>query len=152
MIRWHVNILCVQKTKWKGQKVKENGVVIVINKSLKDGLVDIKRQRDRIILVKLLVGDLVFNVLTPLKYVSMRALRASSVRSWTCWLVVCPSRRSSIWEDLNRHVGSTRVGFDGVHGDFRCGSRNQEREDILNFVWAYDLIVVNTLFRKSLVY
>jgi hypothetical protein len=35
----------------------------VLDKSLKDGVVDIKRQRDRIILVKLLVGNLVFNVI-----------------------------------------------------------------------------------------
>jgi hypothetical protein len=26
--------------------------------------------------------------------------------------------------DLNEHVGSTRVGFDGVHGGFGYGSRN----------------------------
>jgi hypothetical protein len=80
MIRRRVNILYVQKTKWKGQKVKEvedtafklwytdttstkNGVGIVLDKSLKDGVVDIKRQGDRIILAKLLVGDLVFNVI-----------------------------------------------------------------------------------------
>jgi hypothetical protein len=50
--------------------------------------------------------------------------------------------------DLNRHIGSTRVGFEGVHGGFRYGSRNQEGEGILNFVLAYDLIVENTLFRK----
>jgi hypothetical protein len=36
----------------------------VLDKSLKDGVVDIKRQGDRIILVKLLVGDLVFNVIS----------------------------------------------------------------------------------------
>jgi exonuclease III len=81
MIRRRVNILCVQKTKWKGQKSKEvedtgfklwyagtttnkNGVGIVLDKSLKDGVVDIKRQEDRIILVKLLVGDLIFNVIS----------------------------------------------------------------------------------------
>ena len=81
MIRRRVNILCVQETKWKGQKAKEvedtgfklwytgttankNGVGIVLDKSLKDGVVDIKRQGDRIILVKLLVGDLVFNVIS----------------------------------------------------------------------------------------
>jgi exonuclease III len=74
-----VNILCVQETKWKGQKAKEvedtsfklwytgnmstkNGVGIVLDKSLKNGVVDIKCQGDMIILVKLLVGDLVFNV------------------------------------------------------------------------------------------
>jgi exonuclease III len=86
MIRRSVNILCVQETKWKGQKAKEvednsfklwytdttenkNEVDIVLNKSLKDGVVDIKRQGDRIILVKLLVGDLVLMllVLTSLK-------------------------------------------------------------------------------------
>jgi exonuclease III len=67
--------------KWKGQKAKEvkdtdfklwytgntstkNGIGIVLDKSLKDGVVDIKRQGDRIILVKLLVGDLVFNVIS----------------------------------------------------------------------------------------
>jgi exonuclease III len=81
MIRWRVNILCVQETKWKGQKAKEmedtgfklwytgtttnkNGVGVVLYKSLKDGVVDIKRQGDKIILVKLLVGDLVFNVIS----------------------------------------------------------------------------------------
>jgi hypothetical protein len=40
----------------------KNGVGIMIDKSLGDGVVDIKRQGDMIILVKLLVGDLVFNV------------------------------------------------------------------------------------------
>jgi exonuclease III len=74
MIRRRVNILCVQKTKWKGQKAKEventgfklwytgntstkNDISIVLDKSLKDGVVDIKRQGDNIILVKLLVED-----------------------------------------------------------------------------------------------
>jgi exonuclease III len=77
MIRWRVNIFCVQETKWKRQKAKEvedtgfklwytgttinkNGVDIMLDKSLKDGVVDIKRQGDMIILVKLLVGDLGF--------------------------------------------------------------------------------------------
>jgi hypothetical protein len=50
--------------------------------------------------------------------------------------------------DLNGHVGSTRVGFDGVHEGFGYESRNQERESMLNFALAYDLFVTNTLFRK----
>jgi exonuclease III len=60
LIRRRVNILYVQKMKWKGQNAKEledtgfklwytgtmvnkNGVGIVLNKSLKNGVVDIKR-------------------------------------------------------------------------------------------------------------
>jgi tRNA(His) 5'-end guanylyltransferase len=50
--------------------------------------------------------------------------------------------------DLNRHVCSTRVGFDGVHGGFRYESKNQEGEGILNFALDYDLFLTNTLFRK----
>jgi hypothetical protein len=54
--------------------------------------------------------------------------------------------------DLNGHVGSTRVGFNGVHGRFGYGIRNQGGEGILNFALAYDLIVANALFRKRVSY
>jgi hypothetical protein len=59
------------------------------------------------------------------------------------------SEKLFIGGNLNGHIGSTRVGFDGVHESFRYGSRNQEGEGILNFALAYNLIVTNTLFRKS---
>jgi hypothetical protein len=48
------------------------------------------------------------------------------------------SEKLFIGGDFNGHVGSTRVGFDEVHGSFGYGSRNQEGEDILNFVLAYN--------------
>jgi exonuclease III len=80
-IRRHVNILYVQETKWKDQKAKEvedtgfklwytgttsgrNGIGILIDRSLKDGVVDVRRQGDRIILVKLVVGDSALNVIS----------------------------------------------------------------------------------------
>jgi exonuclease III len=72
MISRRVNILCVQEIKWKRQKLNEvqdtdklwytittaikNGVDIVINKSLKDRV-------DMIILVKLLIVDLIINII-----------------------------------------------------------------------------------------
>jgi hypothetical protein len=58
------------------------------------------------------------------------------------------SEKLFIGRDINGHVGSTRVGFNRVHGGFGYGSRNQEGESILNFVLAYDLVIANTLFRK----
>jgi hypothetical protein len=168
MIRWRVNILCVQETKWKGQKAKEvedtgfkiwytgnmstkNGVGIVFDKSLKDG-VDIKRQGDRIILVKLLIGDLVFNVISA--YAPQIGLNESvKMQFWeeldALVSYVPISEKLFLGGDLNGHVGSTRVGFDGVHGGFGYGSRNQEGEGIVNFTLAYDLIVANTLFKRE---
>jgi hypothetical protein len=168
MIRRCVNIICVEETKWKGQKAKEledtgfklwytgntsikNGVSIVLDKSLKDGVVDIKRKGDMIILVKLLVGDLVFNVISA--YAPQIGLNESvKMQLWeeldALVSSVPISEKLFIGGDLNGHVGSTRVDFDGVHGGFGYGSRNQEGEGILNVVLAYDLIVANTLFRK----
>jgi hypothetical protein len=58
------------------------------------------------------------------------------------------SKKLFIGGDLNGHVGSTRLGFNGVYGGFGYGSRNQEGEGILNFDLVYDLIVANILFRK----
>jgi hypothetical protein len=49
---------------YKVTTTSKNGVGIVISKSLKVGVVDIKRQGDRIILVKLLVQDLVLNIIS----------------------------------------------------------------------------------------
>jgi hypothetical protein len=48
---------------YTGTTSTKNRIGIVLDKSLKDGVVDIKRQRDRIILVKLLIRDLIFNVI-----------------------------------------------------------------------------------------
>jgi hypothetical protein len=41
-----------------------NGVNILIDKSLKDGVVDVRRQGDRIILVYLVVEDVTLNVIS----------------------------------------------------------------------------------------
>jgi hypothetical protein len=49
---------------YTGTMTIKNGVGIVLNKSLKDRVVDIKRQGDMIILLKLLIEDLIFNVIS----------------------------------------------------------------------------------------
>jgi hypothetical protein len=41
------------------------------------------------------------------------------------------SEKVFIGGDLNGHVNSTIVGFNGVHGGFRHESRNQEGEGVL---------------------
>ncbi|PVH62789.1 hypothetical protein PAHAL_3G403200 [Panicum hallii] len=134
-IRRRVNILCVQETKWKGQKAKEvegsgfklwytgttsgrNGVGILIDKSLKDGVVDVRRQGDRIILVRLVIGDLVLNVISSFKSQFWEDL--DSMVS-----TVPISKKLFIGGDLNGHVGATNVGYERVHGGFGYGSRNE---------------------------
>jgi hypothetical protein len=50
----------------------------VLHKNLKDGVVDMRRQENMIILVKLLVGDLIFNAISA--YVPQIGLNKSVKR------------------------------------------------------------------------
>ena len=167
-IRRRVNILCVQETRWAGQKVREvenigfklwysgsagtrNGVGVLIDKSLKDGVVDIRRKGDRIILVKLVVGKLVLNVVSA--YAPQVGLDMSAKRHfWEDLEDVVRSvptdEKLFIGGDLNGHVGTTNIGFEEVHGGFGYDDQNQEVKDILDFSVTYDLLVANTFFRK----
>ena len=49
---------------YTGTTSNRNGVGVLIDKSLQGGVVEVKRQGDRIILVKLVVGDMVLNVIS----------------------------------------------------------------------------------------
>jgi hypothetical protein len=51
---------------YTGTTSGRNGVGILIDKSLKDGVVDVRRQGDWIILVRLVIGDLVLNVISAM--------------------------------------------------------------------------------------
>ena len=51
--------------------------------------------------------------------------------------------------DMNGHVGSSNVGYDGKHGGFGYGDRNADGSRILEFADGLKLVVCNTLFVKQ---
>ncbi|KAG2578459.1 hypothetical protein PVAP13_6NG213203, partial [Panicum virgatum] len=124
-IRRRVNILCVQETKWKGQKAKKvegtgfklwytgatsgrNRVGILIDRSLKDGVVDVRSA-----------------------YAPQIGLSESTKKQFwedldSLVSTVPISEKLLIGGDLNGHVGATNVGFERVHEGFGYGSRSQE--------------------------
>jgi hypothetical protein len=116
---------------YTGTTINKNRVDIILDKSLKDGVMDIKRQGDMIILVKLLVGDLIFNIISA--YAPQIGLNESFKRQFweqldTLISTVSISEKLFIEGDLNRHVDSIRVDFDGVHEDFGYENRNRNQE------------------------
>jgi hypothetical protein len=134
-----------------GDGCKQDRVGILINKSLKYGVIDVERCGDRIILVKLVFRNLVLNVFnTYAPQVGhnenikreFREIPEDLVRS------VPSGEELFIGGDFNGHVGTSNIVFEGAHGGFRYGIRNQEGEDFLSFTLAYDVIVANTLFKK----
>ena len=80
MERRKVGVLCVQETRWKGDKAKElgggcklirsgankqgrNGVGIVLSKYLKEDLISVSKRSDRVMSIKLGVEETVVNII-----------------------------------------------------------------------------------------
>ena len=88
----------------------------MLDKILKDGVVDVTRKGDRLILVKVVVGDLILNVIRA--YAPQVGLDMSIKRQF--WedlegLVssVPTNEKLFIGGYLNGHVGTINTGFEG---------------------------------------
>ena len=104
---------------YMGETSGRNGVGILIDKSLKDGVVDVRRRGDRIILVRIVVGDLAVNVISA--YAPHVGLSESTKKQFwedldSMVSTVPVSEKLLIGGDLNGHVGATNIGFERVHG------------------------------------
>ena len=51
--------------------------------------------------------------------------------------------------DFNAHVGVEKEGFEGSHGGFGIGERNEEGTNLLDCVMALDCCIMNTYFKKE---
>ena len=51
--------------------------------------------------------------------------------------------------DMNGHVGSNSVGYDGTHGGYVFGARNANGSRILEFADGLNLVICNTMFMKQ---
>jgi len=51
--------------------------------------------------------------------------------------------------DMNGHIGSSSVGYDGTHGSFGFSSRNADGSRILEFADGLNLVICNTLLMKQ---
>ena len=90
----------------------------MIDRSFKDEVVDVRRRGDRIILVRIVVGDSAVNVISA--YASQVGLSESTKKQFwedlDSMVSTMPvSEKLLIGGDINGHVGATNVGFERVH-------------------------------------
>jgi exonuclease III len=112
---------------WYTRKERSrNGVGILIDKSLKNEVVAVMTQGDRIIMIKLIFGDLVLNVISA--YAPQVSLSDDVKRRFCEDLEdmvrgVPSSEKLFIGGDLNGHVGTCKGGFEKVHGVLDMANR-----------------------------
>ncbi|XP_048483178.1 craniofacial development protein 2-like [Plutella xylostella] len=163
-----INIACLQETKWKGTKARElsdgykffycgkdgkrNGVGIVLDKDLKNNIIEINRVSDRIIYIRILLGDLaltIMSVYAPQAGCDERIKEKFWEEFDTTLMNVPSDDQLVIGGDFNGHVGKYNHDYERVHGGKGFGSRNFEGECILEMATAFDLALVNTYFQKK---
>ena len=117
-----------------------------------DSVVSVERHSERILVLKMVLGDRLLNVFTVY---APHSGKPDEVKEcfWNevFHLVSCiPQNEMVVFTgDMSGHVRSSNVGYDGTYGGFGYGSRNADGSRILEFADGLNLVICNTLFTKQ---
>jgi len=135
-----------------GSKAKSDGVRIFVAEKWVDRFVRVERHSERVLVLKVVLGDCLLNVFMVYAPHSGKPDEEKE----TFWnmvfhLVSCiPQNEMVVFDgDINGHIGSSNVSYDGTHGGFGYGSRNADGSRILEFADGLHLVICNTLFTKQ---
>ena len=130
-----------------GSEAKTEGVGIFVAEKWVDSVVSVERHSERILVLKIVLGDRLPNVFTVY---APHSGKPDDEKECFWKLVSCiPQNEMVVFAgDMNGHVGSSNVGYDGTHGGFGYGSRNADGCRILEFADGLNLVICNTLFTK----
>jgi len=108
---------------YSGSNRAKNGVGILIEEELVEQVVEVKRNNDRIMCVKLVVGLEIFNVVSV--YVPQIKLGEDIKRLfWANFDEVIQSipqtEQLLIGGNFNGHIGRKRDGYETIYGGFGC--------------------------------
>ncbi|XP_066990470.1 craniofacial development protein 2-like [Macrobrachium rosenbergii] len=169
MERRKIDILCVQETRWKGNKAREIGsgfkmlysgtdergrcgVKVVLSKKMKENVVDVERKSCRIMKVKLCCGGHILDVVSAYapqvgcdEEVKNRFWREVDEMITSIEM----EERLVIGGDLNGHIGRSQENINSIHGRHGMGGMNKEGELIVDFALSFDLSINNTFFTSK---
>ena len=137
---------------WMGNDKGTGGVSIFLAEKWVDKMIDVNRVSNRIILLKLMVGETIFTTISV--YAQQCGLSYEVKDEFYDRLIAVAGKVDEkdilvVAGDLNDHARKTSGGFEGVHGGNDYGDRNRERERILEFGFAMDMLVANTIFLRK---
>ncbi|XP_068245379.1 uncharacterized protein [Palaemon carinicauda] len=158
MVRRKVQILCFQEARWKEDKAKKigagyklfivdaqsekrNWVGIILTGKFKSCVLEMKRQDDKIMRMKLEWDGEMLNVISvyALRQVVEKRKKDDFWRQLDQEMINIPNDDLlMIRGDLNGHVGRNSLG----HGGWALGDRNQDGERVMDFAVAFDMAVL----------
>ncbi|XP_070002831.1 uncharacterized protein [Nicotiana sylvestris] len=123
-----------------GTQKGKNGVGILVDRELREYVVEVRRVNDRLMSIKLVVGQCTINVVSA--YAPHMGLDEEVKRRfWEGFdeiiQQVPPNEKLFIGGDFNGHIGSNAGVYDAVHGGFGFGERNEGGTSLLDFAKAF---------------
>ena len=136
---------------WCGKERGQGGAGFLLVEKWVDKVFDVLRISDRIILIRLVIGKVVYTFLSV--YAPQAGLQEAEKDRFYDQLQSVMARipASEVLiplGDWNGHVGADSNGFEKVHHGKSFGVRKVEGERLLEFALANNLVVGNTCFRK----
>ncbi|XP_019265667.1 PREDICTED: uncharacterized protein LOC109243208 [Nicotiana attenuata] len=136
---------------YSGVQKGKNGVGILVDRELGESVFEIRRVNNRLMIIKLVVGQCTLNVVSA--YESHAGLDEEAKRRFWEGLdeivhQILPAENLFIGGDFNGHIGSTVGGYGEVHGVFGFGERNGGGTSLLDFAKAYGLVIASSSFSK----
>ncbi|XP_059298097.1 uncharacterized protein LOC132050749 [Lycium ferocissimum] len=130
---------------------EKNGVSILVDRELRDLVVGVRRVSDRLMIIKIVVGGHTLNVVSAY---APQAGQDEEIkrRFWEDLDEVVRgfshSEKLFLGGNFNSHIETSARGYDDVHGGFGFGDMNERGTTLLDFMRAFDLVIVNSSFQK----
>ena len=166
-----VNILCVQETRWKGERARcigggykmwyygsgnrKNGLGIILKNEHVDKVVELWSVTDRIICLKMELDGVMLNV------ISAYAPQVGCIREEkeTFWLdldetveTIPRNEKIVVGADLNGNIGEGNNGDEECMGRHGLRKRNNKGQAVVDFAKRRELVITNTYFVKKPAY
>ena len=167
--RRKVDICAVQETRWKGDGARyvgakgmryklwwkgdsrQGGVGLMVREDLAEKVLEVRRKSSRVIAVVILIAKVMVRVISG--YAPQQGREDEEKDQFYEEVTeeieqAGPNEFVLLLGDLNGHVGEKAEGYEGVHGGFGYGVRNEEGRRILELADACGMVVGNTLFKR----
>ena len=136
---------------WSGNDAGTGGVGLLLSEKWIEKVFEVKRYSDRVMLIKIIIGESVVSFLSV--YAPQSGLAESEKEKFYDLVqeVVSGLPESEMLfpcGDWNGHIGNSANGFEGAHGGFGYGDRNVDGERLLEFAVANNLAIGNSFFCK----
>ena len=136
---------------WMGDEERSDSIGIFVPEKRVDSVVSVERHSKRVLILKMVLESGLLNILVVYAPHSGKLEEEKeNFGNEVFHLVSCIPQNEMVVlaGDMNGHVGSSNVGYDGKSGGFGYGDGNRDGSRILKFADGLNLVICNTLFMK----